>query len=85
MRKPGFDHLAMARVSPLQRLAEGVNFLLPPNEGAAVQRVVEGRYGLDALLTARTGTLSTTTALTTGERAMVWRAVPAGRYTTAAL
>ncbi len=44
--------------------------------GGLLHLLVEGRYGLDALLTARTGTLSTTVALTTGERAMVWRAVP---------
>ena len=38
--------------------------------------LIESRHGLDALLTARTGTLSTTAILTTGERALVWRAVP---------
>jgi len=38
--------------------------------------LVESRYGLDALLTARTGTLSTSEILTTGERALVWRGVP---------
>jgi hypothetical protein len=53
----------------------GMGWIADAPEGA-VQRLVEGRYGLDALLTARIGTLSTTTALTTGERAMVWRAVP---------
>ena len=36
----------------------------------------ESRYGLDAVLTARLETLGTHTALTTGERAMVWWAVP---------
>lgn len=41
-----------------------------------LQLLVEGRNGLDALLTARTGTLSTTARLTTGERILVWRAVP---------
>jgi hypothetical protein len=44
--------------------------------GGLLHLLVESRYGLDALLTARTGTLSTTMTLTTGERAMVWRAVP---------
>ena len=44
--------------------------------GSLMQLVVEGRYGLDALLTARTGNLSYTTTLTSGERVMVWRAVP---------
>jgi len=42
----------------------------------ALHLLVEGRYGLDAVLTARTATLSTTVFLTTGERAVVWRAVP---------
>jgi hypothetical protein len=41
-----------------------------------VQWVIEGRYGLDAVLTARTATLSTTATLTSGERVMVWRGVP---------
>ena len=53
----------------------GMGWIADAPDGA-VQRVVEGRYGLDALLTARIGTLSTTTHLTTGERAMVWRAAP---------
>lgn len=44
--------------------------------GGALEVLVRGQYGLDALLTARTGTLSTTTPLTTGGRAMVWRGVP---------
>jgi hypothetical protein len=38
--------------------------------------LIESRHGVDALFTARTGTLSTTATLTTGERALVWRAVP---------
>lgn len=42
----------------------------------ALQRLVVGRYGLDALLTARTETLSTPATLTTGELMLVWRAVP---------
>jgi len=41
-----------------------------------VHLIVESRYGLDALLTGRTETLSTTTFLTTGERVMVWRGLP---------
>ncbi|HEX6050643.1 MAG TPA: hypothetical protein VFZ21_15295 [Gemmatimonadaceae bacterium] len=44
--------------------------------GGLLERLVQGRYGLDALLTARTGTLSTIVPLATGQRAMVWRAVP---------
>ena len=41
-----------------------------------VHWLVEGRYGLDAVVTARTGTLSTVAFMTSGQRAMVWRAVP---------
>jgi hypothetical protein len=44
--------------------------------GGLLHKLVEGRYGLDALLTARTGGLNTTVFLTTGERALVWRGVP---------
>ena len=44
--------------------------------GGLLELLVQGRYGLDAVLTARTGTLSTVATLTTGERAMVWRGVP---------
>ena len=40
-------------------------------------RSTRRRYGLDALLTARTASLSThVTPLTTGELVVVWRAVP---------
>jgi hypothetical protein len=53
----------------------GMGWIADAHDGA-LERLIEGSYGLDALLTARIGTLSTTTALTTGERAMVWRAVP---------
>jgi hypothetical protein len=45
--------------------------------GRLVRLLVEGRYGLDALLTARTESLSVPATLTTGARVMVWRAVPA--------
>lgn len=41
-----------------------------------VWQLVEGRWGLDALNTARTETLSTPMMLTTGERVMVWWGVP---------
>jgi hypothetical protein len=41
-----------------------------------LQGVFDGRYGLDALLTARTGTLKTEATLATGERIIVWRALP---------
>lgn len=53
----------------------GMNWLVDA-PGSLLHLLVEDRYGLDALLTARTGTLSTTVTLTTGERAMVWRGVP---------
>lgn len=42
----------------------------------ALRLLVEGRYGLDALLTARTASLDTTATLTTGELVVVWSAVP---------
>ena len=44
--------------------------------GGVLDLLIQGRFGLDALLTARTGTLSTAVTLTTGERAMAWRGVP---------
>ena len=44
--------------------------------GRLLQGVFDGRYGLDALLTARTGSLKTEATLTTGERVVVWRALP---------
>lgn len=44
--------------------------------GGLLDALIRARFGLDALLTARTGTLSTVATLTTGERAMVWRGVP---------
>lgn len=59
---------AAGRKLGMEWLADGPAGLL--------ELLVRGRYGLDAVLTARTGTLSTTLTLTTGERAMVWRAVP---------
>jgi len=68
-----YSMLSVASTAASAKL--GMSWIADAPEGA-VQRVVEGRYGLDALLTARIGTLSTTTDLTTGERAMVWRAVP---------
>ena len=46
----------------------------PP--GRVLHGVFDGRYGLDALLTARTGSLKTEATLTTGERVVVWRALP---------
>jgi hypothetical protein len=46
----------------------------PP--GRVLRGVFDGRYGLDALLTARTGSLKTEATLTTGERVVVWRALP---------
>ena len=48
--------------------------------------VVWGRYGLDALLTARLESLGTNATLTTGERVMVWWGVPdLGDWRTATL
>ena len=44
--------------------------------GRLLQGIFDGRYGLDALLTARTGSLKTEATLTTGERVVVWRALP---------
>ena len=44
--------------------------------GRLLRLLVEGRYGLDALLTARIESLGANATLTTGERAMVWWAVP---------
>lgn len=44
--------------------------------GRVLQGIFDGRYGLDALLTARTGSLKTEATLTTGERVVVWRALP---------
>jgi hypothetical protein len=42
----------------------------------ALRVLIEGRYGVDALLTARTTSLSAAATLTTGEMAVVWSAVP---------
>lgn len=47
---------------------------------AAVERIAEslffGRYGIDALLTARTESLKTVVSLTDGQRVTVWRGLP---------
>jgi hypothetical protein len=43
----------------------------------AMGMLIEGRYGLDALLTARIETLGYTAVLATGEHMMVWQGVPA--------
>ncbi|HEV2146399.1 MAG TPA: hypothetical protein VGR37_03190 [Longimicrobiaceae bacterium] len=42
----------------------------------AAELVLGGRYGMDALLTARTESLKIDVPLTTGERVVVWRGVP---------
>jgi hypothetical protein len=42
----------------------------------ALQSLVEGRYGLDTLLTARAAWLDNLAPLTNGERIVVWSAVP---------
>jgi hypothetical protein len=44
--------------------------------GRLLRLLVDGRYGLDALLTARIESLSNPATLTTGERAVVWWGVP---------
>lgn len=44
--------------------------------GRLLELLVDSRYGLDALLTARLESLGTRTTLTTGERVMVWWGVP---------
>ena len=44
--------------------------------GRLVRLIVSSRYGLDALLTARTESLSAPATLTTGAQVAVWRAVP---------
>jgi hypothetical protein len=44
--------------------------------GRLLRLLVDGRYGLDALLTARIESLSNPATLTTGEWVIVWRAVP---------
>jgi hypothetical protein len=54
--------------------------------GRLSKSVFDGRYGLDALLTARTGSLKTEATLTTGERVVVWRGLPnLGDWATATL
>jgi hypothetical protein len=46
----------------------------------------EGRYGLDALLTARTTLLNNEATLSTGDQVVVWRALPdVGQWATATL
>lgn len=41
-----------------------------------LRRLIESRYGLDAVLTARIESLADTASLTTGERVMIWLEVP---------
>jgi hypothetical protein len=51
-----------------------------------LESLFEGRYGLDALLTARTTFLSNEATLSTGDRVVVWRALPdVGQWATATL
>jgi hypothetical protein len=48
--------------------------------------LVEGPYGFDALLTARTTSLNIEATLSTGDRVVVWRALPdVGQWATATL
>jgi hypothetical protein len=56
----------------------------PTGAGRLWQGVFDGRYGLDAVLTARTGSLKTEATLSTGESVVVWRAVPDLRHWAAA-
>lgn len=44
--------------------------------GGLLRGLFDGPYGLDALLTARTGSLKTEAILSTGETVVVWRALP---------
>ena len=61
----------------LAGLGQAVNANWPATApGRLLQGVFDGRYGSDALLTARTGSLKTEATLTTGERVVVWRALP---------
>ena len=54
--------------------------------GSALEPLFEGPYGLDALLTARTTFLELEVTLSTGERVVVWRALPdVGQWATATL
>ena len=58
-------------------LGQDVNASWPATApGRLLQGVFDGRYGVDSLLTARTGSLKTEATLTTGERVVVWRALP---------
>ena len=53
---------------------------------ALLESLVEGPYGLDALLTARITSLKIETTLSTGDRVVVWRALPdVGQWATATL
>jgi hypothetical protein len=59
-------------------------------EGNALERLLdslfEGPYGFDALLTARTTSLNNEASLSTGDRVVVWRALPdVGQWVTATL
>jgi len=59
-------------------------------EGNALERLFdslfEGPYGLDALLTAKTTSLNIEATLSTGDRVVVWRALPdVGQWATATL
>lgn len=49
---------------------------LPPAPGRLLTGLFDGPYGLDTLLTARTGSLKTEAILSTGERVVVWRGLP---------
>jgi hypothetical protein len=51
-----------------------------------LESLFEGPYGLDALLTARTTFLNIEATLSTGDRVVVWRALPdVGQWATATL
>jgi hypothetical protein len=55
--------------------ATGVSWLVYPPD-RVVEPLFEGRYGIDALLTARSESLHTEATLASGETIGVWRALP---------
>ena len=71
----------MAAVGP----AAGAGWLIGLPE-KQLGSLLDGTYGLDALLTARTESLKIDTTLTTGESVVVWRDLPTlGQWVTATL
>jgi hypothetical protein len=60
--------VAIAETADAARVIEGADRVL--------DALLNGRYGIHALLTARTESLQVAATLTTGERLVVWRAFP---------